>query len=109
MNSQVYETIAKQNVMAMQLTEKEVETLKQDDDVVAVETDYELYATELLRSRELEEEERYGISMVLQDVPWWEEKFASTPPEGSSKVCVVDTAKFIIPRWVINSLSSKQQ
>ena len=108
MNSKVYEIIAKQNVMAMELTEKEVEMLKQDDDVVAGETDYELYATELLRSRELEEEEPYGIGMVLQDVPWWEEKFASTPPEGSSKVCVVDTAKFIIPRWVINSLSSKQ-
>merc|ERR1719410_2093034 len=28
--------------------------------------------------------------MVLQDVAWWEEKFASTPT-GSSKVCVVDT------------------
>ena len=61
----MYETIAKQNVMAMELIEKEVEMLKQDDDVVAGETDYELYATELLRSRELEEEEPYGIGMVL--------------------------------------------
>merc|ERR1711902_400780 len=34
--------------------------------------------------------EPYGIGMVLQDVTWWEEKFASTPT-GASKVCVVDT------------------
>ena len=94
MNSKVYETIAKQNVIAMELTEKEVKMLKQDDEVLAGETDYELYATELLRSCELEEEEPHGIGMVLQDVPWWEEKFASTPAEGSSKVYAVDTGKF---------------
>ena len=58
------------------------------------EPDYEMSATEVLISYKLEEEEQYGIGMVLQDVPWWEDKFASTPPEGLSKVCVVDTGKF---------------
>merc|ERR1712176_859781 len=39
----------------------------------------------------LAEEEPYGIEMVLEDVDWWEDKFANSPPTGSSKVCVVDT------------------
>merc|ERR1712176_1064155 len=39
----------------------------------------------------LAEEEPYGIEMVLEDVDWWKSKFASSPPTGSAKVCVVDT------------------
>jgi len=91
MSSNVYEMVAKQNVMAMELTKAEIETLMQNENIEAVEPDTTLYALELLRSRELAEDEPYGISMVLEDVLWWEQKFASTPPEGSSKVCVVDT------------------
>merc|ERR1711983_89770 len=90
MSSKVYAEVAQQNVAAMELTKREIELLMQDENIEAVEPDEYLYATELLRSRELAEEEPYGIGMVLQDVAWWEEKFASTPP-GSSKVCVVDT------------------
>merc|ERR1711902_311992 len=56
-----------------------------------IEPDFELYALELLRSRELAEEEPYGIEMVLEDVDWWKTKFESSPPTGSAKVCVVDT------------------
>merc|ERR1711983_356437 len=85
-----YAEVAKQNVAAMELTKREIELLMQDENIEAVEPDEYLYATELLRSRELAEEEPYGIGMVLQDVAWWEEKFTSTPT-GSSKVCVVDT------------------
>merc|ERR1711923_110476 len=85
-----YAEVAQQNVAAMELTKREIELLMQDENIEAVEPDEYLYATELLRSRELAEEEPYGIGMVLQDVAWWEEKFASTPT-GSSKVCVVDT------------------
>merc|ERR1719410_1681379 len=91
MSSRVYETVAKQNVVAMDLTKQEIETLMQNDDIEAVEQDSPLYALELLRSRELAEEEPYGIGMVLEDVDWWKEKFDSSPPSGSSKVCVVDT------------------
>merc|ERR1711923_633031 len=90
MSTKVYAEVAKQNVAAMELTKREIEMLMQDENIEAVEPDEYLYATELLRSRELAEEEPYGIGMVLQDVAWWEEKFASTPT-GSSKVCVVDT------------------
>merc|ERR1711923_611861 len=90
MSSKVYAEVAKQNVAGMELTKREIELLMQDENIEAVEMDEYLYATELLRSRELAEEEPYGIGMVLQDVAWWEEKFASTPT-GSSKVCVVDT------------------
>merc|ERR1712157_315396 len=53
--------------------------------------DSTVYATELVRSRQLAEEEPYGIGMVLEDVAWWKDKFANSPPTGSSKVCVVDT------------------
>merc|ERR1711923_326635 len=35
--------------------------------------------------------EPYGNEMVLEDVDWWKSKFASSPPTGSAKVCVVDT------------------
>merc|ERR1711923_623600 len=90
MSTKVYAEVAKQNVAAMELTKREIEMLMQDENIEAVEPDEYLYATELLRSRELAEEEPYGIGMVLQDVAWWEDKFASTPT-GSSKVCVVDT------------------
>merc|ERR1712115_676306 len=69
----------------------EIETLMQNENIEAVEPDSTVYATEFVRSRQLAEEEPYGIGMVLEDVAWWEDKFASTPPEGSSKVCVVDT------------------
>merc|ERR1712102_200470 len=85
-----YAEVAQQNVAAMELTKREIELLMQDENIEAVEPDEYLYALELIRSRELAEEEPYGIGMVLQDVAWWEEKFAS-PPTGSSKVCVVDT------------------
>ena len=37
------------------------------------------------------EEDPYGIEMVLENVTWWEEKFAEGPRPGSAKVCVVDT------------------
>merc|ERR1711923_395609 len=85
-----YAEVAQQNVAAMELTKREIELLMQDENIEAVEMDGTFYALELLRSRELAEEEPYGIGMVLQDVAWWEEKFASTPT-GASKVCVVDT------------------
>merc|ERR1719410_29692 len=91
MSSRVYETVAKQNVVAMDLTKQEIETLMQNGDIEAVEQDSPLYALELLRSRELAEDEPYGIGMVLEDVDWWKQKFDSSPPSGSSKVCVVDT------------------
>merc|ERR1712207_67034 len=91
MSSKVYAEVALQNVAAMELTEMEIELLKQDENIEAVESDEFLYATELLRSRELVEEEPYGLGMVLEDVAWWEDKFANSPPTGSSKVCVVDT------------------
>merc|ERR1719410_2557274 len=63
----------------------------QDENIERIEVDAMAYATELLRSRELAEEEPYGIGMVLEDVEWWKSKFASSPPTGSVKVCVVDT------------------
>merc|ERR1719410_1559466 len=91
MSSRVYETVAKQNVVAMDLTKEEIETLMQNGDIEAVEQDSPLYALELLRSRELAEDEPYGIGMVLEDVDWWKAKFDESPPTGSSKVCVVDT------------------
>lgn len=90
MNSQVYKTISKQNVKAMLLTHEERVQLMQDVNVTVAD-DSTMYATELIRSRELAEEEPYGIGMVLEDVEWWKAKFASDPPAGSSKVCVVDT------------------
>ena len=43
------------------------------------------------RARRLAEAEPYGIEMVLENVTWWQEKFAEGPPPGSAKVCVVDT------------------
>merc|ERR1712176_1651849 len=86
---------AQQGVLGMELTKAQIETLKKDENIQTIEPDFELYATELLRSRELAnalaEEEPYGIGMVLEDVAWWEDKFANSPPTGSSKVCVVDT------------------
>merc|ERR1712115_430514 len=69
----------------------EIETLMQNENIEAVEPDSTVYATEFVRSRQLAEEEPYGIGMVLEDVAWWEDKFANSPPTGSSKVCVVDT------------------
>merc|ERR1711971_1153380 len=75
----------------MKLTKKEIEMLENDPNVESIEPDSTVYATELVRSRQLAEEEPYGIGMVLEDVSWWEGKFASSPPLGSSKVCVVDT------------------
>merc|ERR1711923_611582 len=86
-----YAEVAKQNVAAMELTKREIELLMQDENIEAVEPDEYLYATEILRSRQLAEEEPYGIGMVLEDVAWWKAKFDSSPPTGSSKVCVVDT------------------
>merc|ERR1712157_129412 len=86
-----YMEIAKQNVEAMELTKKQIETLRQNENIVRIEPDAKAYATELLRSRELAEEGPYGIGMVLEDVDWWKSKFASSPPTGSVKVCVVDT------------------
>merc|ERR1711923_579038 len=91
MSSKVYAEVAQQNVAAMELTKREIELLKQDENIEAVEPDEYLYATEILRSRQLAEEEPYGIGMVLEDVAWWKAKFDSSPPTGSSKVCVVDT------------------
>merc|ERR1711902_392554 len=91
MSSKVYAEVGPQNVAAMELTKREIELLMQDENIENVEPDEFLYATELLRSRELAEEEPYGIGMVLEDVAWWKEKFDSSPPTGSSKVCVVDT------------------
>merc|ERR1711971_913617 len=75
----------------MKLTKKEIEMLKEDGDIESVEEDLELYALEHIRSRQLAEEEPYGIGMVLEDVEWWKGKFETSPPTGSSKVCVVDT------------------
>merc|ERR1711971_314592 len=75
----------------MKLTKKEIEMLKEDGDIESVEEDLELYALEHIRSRQLAEEEPYGIGMVLEDVSWWKGKFDSNPPAGLSKVCVVDT------------------
>merc|ERR1719410_1745060 len=60
MSSNVYEMVAKQNVMAMELTKAEIETLMQNENIEAVEPDTTLYALELLRSRELAEDEPYG-------------------------------------------------
>jgi len=91
MSNNVYMEIAKQNVEAMELTKKQIETLRQNENIIRIEPDAKAYATELLRSRELAEEEPYGIEMVLEDVDWWKSKFASSPPTGSAKVCVVDT------------------
>ena len=39
MSNRVYETVAKQHVVAMDLTKKEIETLMQNDDVEVVEQD----------------------------------------------------------------------
>ena len=78
----------------MELTKKKIEILKQDENIESVEEDAMLFATELVRSRQLAEEEPYGIEMVLEDVVWWKSKFDSNPPTGVSKVCVVDTGKF---------------
>merc|ERR1711884_286178 len=83
--------VEKQHVTGMSLTKKEIEFLKADDDIESVEPDLKLYALEHIRSHQLAEEEPYGIGMVLEDVAWWEDKFANSPPTGSSKVCVVDT------------------
>merc|ERR1712176_572555 len=91
MSDSIYVKVAKQDVLGMELTKKEIETLKQNKNIENIEPDFTLYATELLRSRELAEEEPYGIEMVLEDVDWWKSKFASSPPTGSAKVCVVDT------------------
>merc|ERR1712176_799587 len=91
MSGSMYVKVAKQNVMGMELTKNQIEILKQNENIEAVEPDEMMYATELLRSRQLVEEEPYGIGMVLEDVAWWEDKFANSPPTGSSKVCVVDT------------------
>merc|ERR1712157_370512 len=91
MSNSVYVKVAKQYVLGMELTKEEIEILKQNKNIENVEPDRKVYATELLRSRELEEEEPYGIGMVLEDLDWWKAKFASSPPTGSSKVCVVDT------------------
>ena len=44
-----------------------------------------------VRRRRLAEVEPYGIGMVLENVTWWEGLFATSPPAGSAKVCVVDT------------------
>merc|ERR1711971_956681 len=75
----------------MKLTKKEIEKLENDPNVESIEPDSTVYATELVRSRQLAEEEPYGIGMVLEDVSWWKGKFDSNPPAGLSKVCVVDT------------------
>merc|ERR1711971_117802 len=75
----------------MKLTKKEIEMLENDPNVESIEPDSTVYATELVRSRQLAEEEPYGIGMVLEDVEWWKGKFDSSPPSGLSKVCVVDT------------------
>merc|ERR1712176_1036514 len=95
MSNAVYVEVAKQDVMGMELTKKEIDALRKNKDIQTIEPDFELYATELLRSRELAnvlaEEEPYGIEMVLEDVSWWKSKFESSPPTGSAKVCVVDT------------------
>merc|ERR1712176_1754164 len=73
------------------LSAKELRELENDPNIESIEPDTKMYATELVRSRQLAEEEPYGIGMVLEDVAWWEDKFANSPPTGSSKVCVVDT------------------
>merc|ERR1712157_74616 len=95
MSQNVYVKVAQQGVLGMELTKAQIETLRKNKDIQTIEPDFELYATELLRSRELAnvlaEEEPYGIEMVLEDVDWWKSKFESSPPTGSAKVCVVDT------------------
>merc|ERR1712157_100875 len=91
MSQNVYVKVAQQGVLGMELTKAQIETLKKDENIQTIEPDSTLYATELLRSRELAEEEPYGIEMVLEDVSWWKSKFESSPPTGSAKVCVVDT------------------
>merc|ERR1712157_466328 len=99
MSQNVYVKVAQQGVLGMELTKEQIETLKKDENIQTIEPDSMLYATELLRSRELAnvlenvlaEEEPYGIEMVLEDVSWWKSKFESSPPTGSAKVCVVDT------------------
>jgi len=91
MSDSMYIKVAKQDIMGMELTKKEIEMLKEDGDIESVEEDLELYALEHIRSRQLAEEEPYGIGMVLEDVEWWKGKFETSPPTGSSKVCVVDT------------------
>jgi subtilisin family serine protease len=90
-DNSAYIKIAKQGVVGMRLSAKELEELENDSNVESVEDDPQVYVSELVRSRQLAEEEPYGIGMVLEDVEWWEDKFANSPPTGSSKVCVVDT------------------
>merc|ERR1712176_1563102 len=91
LSDNIYTKVAKQNVLGMKLTKKQIEDLKQDENIESVEEDAMLFATELVRSRQLAEVEPYGIEMVLEDVVWWKSKFDSNPPTGVSKVCVVDT------------------
>merc|ERR1712176_853538 len=91
LSDNIYTKVAKQNVLGMKLTKKQIEDLKQDENIESVEEDAMLFATELVRSRQLAEEEPYGIEMVLEDVVWWKNQFDSNPPTGVSKVCVVDT------------------
>merc|ERR1719396_63500 len=90
-SNSAYAKIESLGVLGMTLSAKERRELENDPNIESIEPDTVMYATELLRSRVLAEEEPYGIGMVLEDVAWWESKFASSPPTGSSKVCVVDT------------------
>merc|ERR1719293_126055 len=91
LSDNIYTKVAKQNVLGMTLSAKELRELENDPNIESIEPDTKMYATELVRSRQLAEEEPYGIGMVLEDLAWWEDKFANSPPTGSSKVCVVDT------------------
>merc|ERR1719401_2446233 len=86
-SNSAYVKIESQGVLGMRLSEKERRELENDPNVESIEPDSTVYATELVRSRQLAEEEPYGIGMVLEDVAWWKDKFANSPPTGSSKVC----------------------
>merc|ERR1719396_157766 len=90
-SNSAYAKIESLGVLGMTLSAKELRELENDPNIESIEPDTKMYATELVRSRQLAEEEPYGIGMVLEDVAWWEDKFANSPPTGSSKVCVVDT------------------
>jgi len=84
--------IKSKGLMAATVTKKDIAYLKQNPDVVSVEVDETLHVLgerdPVGNLRKLAEEVPYGISMVLQDVAFFN---GLGTPAGSIKVCVADT------------------